>query len=168
MHKNFKNELLFRSTCDNGFTLVELMVVVAIVAILSAVAIPAYINHVNRSRQSEAAALLMTARMEMEEFYTDNGHYAATIQCLPSMVATANTSCLASCPNCAAVTAHPKLYTYFVETSSATPLYYRIAATRNIYSWAQTDKLTISSGTDTPTVLNTNALSFSVFKWLFQ
>ena len=67
-----------------GFTLVELMVVVAIVAILAAVATPAYINYVNRTKQGEAASLLFTARLEMEEFYAENGRYANTIQCLPS------------------------------------------------------------------------------------
>ena len=71
-----------------GFTLVELVVVVAIVAILAAVATPAYINYVNRTKQGQAASMLLTARLEMEEFYTDNGHYASSIQCLPSFAST--------------------------------------------------------------------------------
>ena len=82
-----------------GFTLVELVVVVAIVAILAVVATPAYINYVNRTKQGQAASMLFTARLEMEEFYTDNGRYASTIQCLPSFASTS--SCLANCSDCA-------------------------------------------------------------------
>lgn len=149
-----------------GFTLVELMVVVSILAILSAVAIPAYQNYINRTRQSDAAASLMTARLEMEEFLNDNGHYASTIQCLPSFVTSANTSCLSNCGGCASNTAKPRYYTFYVVQAAGT--YYQIAATRQVYTWAANDNLTISARTDTPTVNNTNALKFSVFQWLFQ
>ena len=150
-----------------GFTLVELIVVVAIMAILATVATPAYINYVNRSKQGEAESLLFTARLEMEEFYTDNGYYANTIQCLPSF-AGANIGCLSSCANCAnSATAH--YYTYCVSGHNpvgATP-YYQVQATRQIYTWASNDVLTISATTDTPKVQNTNALKFSIFQWLF-
>lgn len=158
----------FRRLPDaGGFTLVELIVVVSIIAILAAVATPAYINYVNRSKQSEAAAMLLTARLEMEEFYTDYNHYAQTMQCLPSFVAAANTACINSCSACNSNTSKPKFYTYRI--ASATTSYYRIAATRQVYSWVSTDdNLTISSGTDYPIIQNTNALKFSLFKWLFQ
>jgi len=152
-----------------GFTLAELMVVVSIVAILAAVATPAYINYVNRSKQGHAASMLLTARLEQEEFYTDNGRYASTIQCLPSFASTS--SCLscggnASCPNSAVV----QHYTFFVsvpQSSNTTP-YYQVAATRLIYAGDAPDMLTISANTTSPTVVNTNALKFSVFQWLFQ
>lgn len=160
----------FRFGGQKGFTLVELMVVVSILAILSAVAVPSYINYVNRTRQSEAAGSLMTARLEMEEFFADNGYYASTIQCLPSFVASANTSCLANCKTCsgAGVTvSKPKnIYTFYV--AAATNSGYRIAATRQVYTWAADDNLTISARTDNPVVQNTDALKFSVFQWLFQ
>ncbi len=154
-----------------GFTLVELMVVVAIVAILAVVATPAYINYVNRSKQGQAESMLFTARLEMEEFYTDNGHYAATIQCLPSFVASANTTCLSNCSgaNCAnSATAH--YYTYHVVQPIPAGVilpYYQVMATRQIYTGVAADQLTISATTDTPIVQNTNALKFSVFQWLF-
>ncbi len=150
---------------ESGFTLVELMVVTAIIAILATVAVPSYINYVNRSKQSEAAAMLLTARVEMEEFYNDNGRYANNIQCLPSF--SANTACLADCSACAAGNAvKPKYYTFSVATGNTT--YYSIAATRQIYSWAQADNVIISSSTVSPTVMNTDALKFSVFQWLFR
>ena len=153
---------------ESGFTLVELIVVVCIMAILATVAIPAYINYVNRAKQSEAASGLLTARLEMEEFYTDNGHYASTIQCLPSLaVGPTGAACVANCSACAAINAQPKYYTYSVVTANTSP-YYRIQAQRKIYSFAQTDVLTISATTDNPIVQNTSALKFSVFSWLFQ
>jgi hypothetical protein len=46
--------------------------------------------------------------------------------------------------------------------------YFQVTATSQIYSWAKPDVITISSSTATPTVMNTNALKFSVFQWLFQ
>ncbi|MFZ0930301.1 MAG: type IV pilin protein [Syntrophobacteraceae bacterium] len=150
-----------------GFTLVELVVVVAIVAILASVATPAYINYVNRTKQGQAASMLLTARLEMEEFYTDNGYYASGIQCLPSFASTS--SCLANCTGCAN-NANVQYYTFSVSVppTSPTSLYYQIAATRQIYASVAPDMLTISANTSTPTVQNTSALKFSVFQWLFQ
>ena len=97
--RNLKGDVLHMNG-KRGFTLVELVVVVAIVAILAVVATPAYINYVNRTKQGQAASMLFTARLEMEEFYTDNGRYASTIQCLPSFVRQTS-ACLANCTNCA-------------------------------------------------------------------
>ncbi len=151
---------------SRGFTLAELMVVVSIVAILASVAIPAYINYVNRAKQSEAASMLMTARLEMEEFYTDNGHYAGTIQCLPSFVSSANTSCLADCSACPSNSSPLKFYTFKVKDTAAST--YHLEAARKIYDWAATDFVTVSAATDTPVVQNTDALKFSIFKWLFD
>jgi len=152
-----------------GFTLVELVVVTAIIAILAVVATPAYINYVNRTKQGQAASLLLTARLEMEEFYADNGRYASTIKCLPSFVASANAACLANCSNCAnSATVHHYTFYVSIPPASATAPYYQVAATRLIYANVAADKLTISANTDTPIVQNTDALKFSVFQWLFQ
>jgi type IV pilus assembly protein PilE len=157
-----------RSSGESAFTLLELMVVVAIMGILASVAVPAYMNYINRTRQSEAAAMLMTARLEMEEFLIDNNRYAGTIQCLPSFVADANTSCLRDCAGCTAASAKPKYYTFSVAQVGTSPAYYRIAGTRKIYSWAATDNVIVSANTDAPQVMNTDALQFSVFKWIFE
>lgn len=155
-----------------GFTLVELLVVIAIVAILAVVATPAYMNYINRTKQGSAVSLLLTARLEQEEFFTDNGRYASTIQCLPTFVATANTSCLSNCANCTAVSSTQQYYAFniskYTAGSGATQAYYQVTAARKIYSTAATDVITISATTNTPTVQNTTALGFSVFKWLFQ
>jgi type IV pilus assembly protein PilE len=64
-----------------GFTLIELLVAVTIVAILTAVAYPAYRNHVIRSQLVDATAALADTRVRMEQFYADNRTYAATDVC---------------------------------------------------------------------------------------
>lgn len=60
-----------------GFTLIEVMIVIAIVAILSAIAIPSYTGYVTRGRIIEATAGLSDARNKMEQFFQDNRTYPA-------------------------------------------------------------------------------------------
>ena len=56
-----------------GFTLIELMIVVAIIGILAAVAIPAYQDYIARAQVSEAVSLLGSAKTPMAEFYASQG-----------------------------------------------------------------------------------------------
>ncbi len=58
-----------------GFTLIEVMVVVAIVALLASIALPAYSDYVTRGRLSDAHSGLMTKRVELEQFFQDNRTY---------------------------------------------------------------------------------------------
>lgn len=59
----------------SGFTLIELMIVIAIVAILAAVALPAYNSYVTRGRIPEATANLAAKRVKMEQYFQDNRTY---------------------------------------------------------------------------------------------
>ncbi|MGQ3053635.1 MAG: type IV pilin protein [Roseateles sp.] len=65
------------SNAARGFTLIELMIAVAIIGILAAVAIPQYRDYVTRSRLADASAGLTTMRAQMERYYQDNRTYAS-------------------------------------------------------------------------------------------
>ena len=56
-----------------GFTLIELMIVVAIIGILAAVAIPAYQDYIARAQVSEAISLSSSGKTPLAEFYADKG-----------------------------------------------------------------------------------------------
>jgi len=70
---------------QSGFTLIELMVTVAIVAILAAVAIPNYSDYVRRSQIQEATSNLLAMRTKMELYFQDNRKYTGA--CAPGTVA---------------------------------------------------------------------------------
>jgi len=60
---------------SRGFTLIEVMIVVAIVGILAAIAVPAYGDYVRRSKIVEATSNMSDMRTRMEQFFLDNRSY---------------------------------------------------------------------------------------------
>jgi type IV pilus assembly protein PilE len=73
----------FKNCSSKGFSLVELMIVVAIVAILAAVAVPAYFNHILRSRQADAYHNLLDIKAAQEMFLSMENSYAGPYSPLP-------------------------------------------------------------------------------------
>jgi len=62
-----------------GFTLIELMIVVAIIGILAAIAIPAYSDYIARSQVSEAMSITAGTKTPVAEFYATKGRYPTQI-----------------------------------------------------------------------------------------
>lgn len=60
---------------NNGFTLIELMITVAIVGILGSIAYPSYVEYVSRAKRVEAQTALLAATQWMERFYSENYRY---------------------------------------------------------------------------------------------
>jgi type IV pilus assembly protein PilE len=63
---------------NSGFTLIELMIVVAVVAILAAIALPAYQDYVRKSRRAEAVAEMLDVQLQQEKWRANNNSYAVT------------------------------------------------------------------------------------------
>jgi type IV pilus assembly protein PilE len=62
---------------QHGFTLIELMITVAIIGILTAIAYPSYTTYVQRGYRSEGIAMLTDGVARMERYYAQNNSYAA-------------------------------------------------------------------------------------------
>ena len=140
-----------------GFTLVELMIVVAICAILASVAIPAYVNYINRAKQTDAVSALMQAKIDQEVFWADNNYipkrYANTIGCLASFGG--------NCANATWVTAN----SYRISVATASSQTFRIIALKTV--GGTVDRLSVTDMQERPVVERPNALKWSLFKWIF-
>jgi type IV pilus assembly protein PilE len=140
-----------------GFSLVELMVVVAICAILASVAIPAYVNYTNRAKQTEAMNALMQAKFDQEVFWADNPNtpkaYANTIGCLASFGS--------NCANATWITAN----SYRLSVATAGSLHFRITAQKTVLGLV--DRLHVADTVERPMVDTPSALKWSLFTWIF-
>jgi type IV pilus assembly protein PilE len=68
---------------DRGFTLIELMIVVVIVAILGAVALPSFLDSMRKSRRAEAFAALSAVQLAQERLRSNNAAYAGNLTAAP-------------------------------------------------------------------------------------
>jgi len=91
---------------QKGFTLIELMITVAIIGILAGIAIPAYTDYVRRSRLSDAYNHLSTLSLKAEQNFQNNATYVKTGFCVADPGTTDSTS--------------SKYFTFNCKTTSAT------------------------------------------------
>ncbi len=63
-----------------GFSLIELMVVITVLAILAAIAVPVYSHFVQRSYRADAVATLSNVAIDQESYYHRNGSYATSLE----------------------------------------------------------------------------------------
>jgi len=75
-----------RSLYHQGFTLIELMIVVIIIGILASIAYPSYVDSVRKSRRSDAQAVLVESANIMERAFTEFNTYNSASTALPFSV----------------------------------------------------------------------------------
>lgn len=95
-HRQFKNANAFSekpTAFQKGFTLVELMIVVAIIGILAGIALPNYTEYVTRAKLPEAMSALADGRIKLEQFYQDTRNYAAAGSPCPANTANFDITC---------------------------------------------------------------------------
>lgn len=136
-----------------GFTLIELMITVAVIGILAAVALPAYNSYLARGKITDAVAALADYRVKMEQYFQDTRNYGTASSSCPVAVVTS------------------KYFTYSCLVGTATPTVVYLATATSIAG-----ALGSATGDYTYAVNEANDRSTSKFKgtamtkscWLIQ
>lgn len=68
--------------CHRGFTLIELMVVMAVLALLASIVVPRYFQHTDHAKEAVLRANLQELRRAIDNFYSDKGRYPDSIDAL--------------------------------------------------------------------------------------
>jgi type IV pilus assembly protein PilA len=107
---------------ESGFTLVELLVVMLILGILAAIAIPSFFNQRDKGNDAQAKADARTAQTAMETYATDNGgsYSGATVSTLQTIESTLNGATLS-------LPVAPTASTYTVRATSSTGNWFSIS-----------------------------------------
>lgn len=100
---------------SRGFTLIEVLITVAIVGILASIALPFYTDYIRRGKTQEATSQLANMRVRMEQWYQDNRSYVGYVD--------------ANCVSGANAIASGKYFTYACVSADGPPQSYSVVAT---------------------------------------
>lgn len=121
--------MLSRMKHQQGFTLTELLIVVALIAILGVVALPAYNDQIQKARRNVGKNELLDLAARQERFYSENGYYGSILNITGSATHTTENgnyavtvACFDNAGNaaaCGSAAARPQAYTLTAAPSAA-------------------------------------------------
>ncbi|MCP3673102.1 MAG: type IV pilin protein [Gammaproteobacteria bacterium] len=76
---DYQSRNLLQAQRQNGFSLLELMIVVALMGIIMSIALPSYQDSIQKARRSDAMSALMDAANRQEQFMLDNNSYSTNL-----------------------------------------------------------------------------------------